>query len=399
MDATDALEHEWPYLLSLLPEESVLESTARARGAIRRRRAVGDASTLLRLALVYGFCGSSLRQTAAWAEAADVATLSDVALLKRFRNAAPWLGHLLGLKLMERIAPGAMASPSLRLIDATTVTAPGSKGTDWRIHLDFDLASSTISEIQLTPGQGGETFLRHEFEPGELVIADRGYSLRPGLVHVVEAGADFIVRLNWFSVPLQKRGGGAWNLLEEARRLPEAEPGVFELEITPDPKEASHPVAVRLVALRKSEAAAEEARHKVLKDAKKRGRKLQPHTLELAGYVLVLTSTPAEAFSPGEILELYRYRWQIEMIFKRLKSLIALDTLPAKDPQLARTFLYSKLLAALLVEDLTSRYLAFSPWGYRLHRATPVHLAHPANSPPEHDLRDPRNPAPLRLDS
>lgn len=399
MDTTDWLEHDWPYLLSLLPEEEILESTARARGSIRRQRAVKKASTLLRLALVYGFCGCSLRQTAAWAETAEVASLSDVALLKRLRNAAPWLGHLLGLKLMERLTPETTASPSVRLIDATTVTAPGSKGTDWRIHLDFDLARTTISEIQLTSGDGGETFLRHEFEPGELVIADRGYSLRPGLVHVVEAGADFIVRLNWSSVPLQQRGGEPWDLLDELRRLPEAEPGVFDLEITPDPKEATQPVQVRLVALRKSEAAAEEARHKVLKDASKRGRKLQAQTLELAGYVLVLTSTPAEAFSPEQILELYRYRWQIEMTFKRLKSLLALDTLPAKDPRLARTFLYSKLLGALLVEDLTSRYLAFSPWGYRLHRAPAVHLAYPANPPPEHDLRDPRNPAPLRMDS
>ena len=116
--------------------------------------------------------------------------------------------------------------------------------------------------------------------------------------------------------------------------------------------------------------------------------------LELAGYVLVLTSTQAGAFSPHEILELYRCRWQIEMTFKRLKSLIALDTLPAKDPQLARTFLYSKLSAALLVEDLMWKYLAFSPWGYRLHHPPALHLAHSASAPPEHDLRDPRTPRP-----
>lgn len=399
MDTTEALEHDWPYLLSFLPSEEVLEATAKARGAIRRRRAVGSASTLLRLALVYGFCGSSLRQTAAWAEAADVASLSDVALMKRLRNAAPWLGHLLGLKLMERLAPEGTPCPSVRLIDATTVNAPGSRGTDWRLHLDFDLATSTISEVQLTTADGGETFLRYAFEPGELVIADRGYSLRPGLAHVVEAGANFIVRLNWSSVPLQKRGGDSWNLLEALRSLPEAEPGVFELEIKPDPREASEPIPVRLVALRKSEAAAEETRRKVLKDASKRRRKLQPQTLELAGYVLVLTSTPAEAFSPHEILELYRCRWQVEMTFKRLKSLIDLDTLPAKDPQLARTFLFSKLLAALLVEDLMLKYLAFSPWGYRLHHPPALHLAHSASAPPEHGLRDPWNPPTFRVDS
>ena len=90
MEARESLEHQWPYLLSFLPPEDVLEETARSFGAIQRLRAVDKASTLLRLALVYGFCGFSLRQTAAWAEAAEIATLSDVALLKRFRKAAAW---------------------------------------------------------------------------------------------------------------------------------------------------------------------------------------------------------------------------------------------------------------------------------------------------------------------
>jgi hypothetical protein len=398
METIQALEHDWPYLLSFLPGEEVLEATAKARGAIQRRRAVDSASTLLRLALVYGFCGSSLRQTAAWAEAADVASLSDVALMKRLRNAAPWLGHLLGLKLVERLAPEGTPCPSVRLIDATTVSAPGSRGTDWRVHLDFDLASSTISEVQVTTVEGGETFQRYAFEPGELVIADRGYSLRPGLAHVVESGADFIVRLNRSSAPLQARGGGSWDLLAALRRLPDAEPGVFELELKPDPKETPHTIPVRLVALRKPETAAEESRRKILQNATKKGRKLKPQTLELAGYVLVLTSTPAERFSPQEILELYRCRWQIEMIFKRLKSLIALDTLPAKDADLARTFLFAKLLAALLVEDLTSEYLAFSPWGFRLHPSPSLHLANPASAPPEHGVRGSRVASSLRVD-
>jgi hypothetical protein len=319
--------------------------------------------------------------------------------MKRLRNAAPWLGHLLGLKLVERLAPEGTPCPSVRLIDATTVNAPASRGTDWRVHLDFDLATSTISEVQLTTVEGGETFLRYSFEPGELVIADRGYSLRPGLAHVVESGADFIVRLNWSSVPLQARGGDAWDVLHAVRSLPDAEPGVFELEIKPDPTGAPDTIPVRLVALRKTQAAAEESRRKVLQNASKKGRKLKPQTLELADYVLVLTSTSAETFSPQQILELYRCRWQIEMIFKRLKGLIALDTLPAKDSELARTFLFAKLLAALLVEDLTSKYLAFSPWGFRLHRSPALHLAHSSSASPEHGLRDPRNSSPLDLDT
>jgi hypothetical protein len=384
MRAQESLERQWPYLLSFLPSEEVLEATAKSYGAIQRLRAVDRASTLLRLALVYGFCGFSLRQTAAWAEATEVASLSDVALLKRFRKAPDWLGHLLAVKLTERVTPIPAKARRLRLIDATTVCAPGSKGTDWRVHLDFDPGALAISEIQLTQVEGGESFFRYEFDPGELVVADRGYAHRPGLHHVLEAGAQFIVRWNWSNVPLQQPGGKQFHLLETLRALPEAQAKAFELEIQPDAREHLAAVPVRLVAVRKSEEAAEESRKKAMQEAVRKGRKIQPETLELASYVLVLTSTTADDFSPEEILDTYRFRWQIELVFKRLKSLLHLDELPAKDPELARTFLYSKLLAALLLEDLTRNYLALSPWGFRLRSPTlALALAHPEGFAPE----------------
>ena len=378
----ESLEHEWPYLLSFLPDEQVLEDTARSWGAIQRRRAVGRASTLLRLALVYGFCGYSLRQTAAWAEAAEVASLSDVALLNRLRKTPDWLGHLLALKLAERVTHVPENQTRVRLIDATTVSAPASKGTDWRIHLDFDLGALAISEIQLTARDGGESLFRYEFEPGELVVADRGYAHRPGLAHVLDSGAHFLVRLNPLTVPLQKPGGAPFDLVAALRGLPEAEPEGFDLEIRPHLKEKIPAIPVRLVALRKSEEAAEAARQKVLKEAARKGRGLRPQTLELASYVLVVTSTKEAELPASEALEIYRFRWQIELVFKRIKGLLKLETLPAKDPNLARAFLFSKLLAAILLEDLTNDYLSISPWGYRLRPSPSAFaLAHPAGSP------------------
>lgn len=388
MEAHESLEHEWPYLLSFLPPEEILEATARSFGAVERLRGISQASTLLRLALVYGFCGFSLRQTAAWAEAAEVASLSDVALLKRFRKTPEWLGHLLAVKLAERVTPLPAKTTRLRLIDATTISAPGSLRTDWRLHLDFDPGALAISEIQLTQVQGGESFFRYEFDPGELVVADRGYAHRPGLVHVLEAGAQFVVRLNWSSVPLQSPGGGEFRLLDALRTLPEAQAIAFELEIQPDSRQSSPPAPVRLIAVRKSEQAAEEARKKTLRDGLRKGRQLQPETLELAGYVLILTSTTAQDFSAEEILEIYRFRWQIEIVFKRLKSLLQLGELPAKDPGLARTFLLAKLLAALLLEELTQDYLAFSPWGFRLRvQPSAFALAHSESPAPQYALR------------
>ena len=66
------------------------------------------------------------------------------------------------------------------------------------------------------------------------------------------------------------------------------------------------------------------------------------------------------------MLELYRLRWQVELAFKRLKSLLGFGTVPAKDPDLARTYIFAKLLIAVLVEDLTQEALrATPPWGGR----------------------------------
>lgn len=61
---------------------------------------------------------------------------------------------------------------------------------------------------------------------------------------------------------------------------------------------------------------------------------------------------------------MYRARWQIELVFKRLKSLAGLGHLKKHDPQAARAWLQGKLLVALLIDALRMASEAFSPWGY-----------------------------------
>src|SRR5262245_65073789 len=86
----------WPEVQPHLPADFDLEQTARARGAFTRARQVKDAVALLRLALAYGACGMSLRETCAWAAAAGLANLSDPSLIERLEKAAAWLGDIVG---------------------------------------------------------------------------------------------------------------------------------------------------------------------------------------------------------------------------------------------------------------------------------------------------------------
>lgn len=367
MSGRELLENQWPYLLSFLPPGLDLERTARETGALARRRNVSDASVLLRLALAYGFCGLSLRQVAAWAQAQQIASLSNVALLKRLRASHTWLGMILGAKLAESAPPPPdnCRQLRLRLVDATTISAPGSEGTDWRLHVGFDLRRLAIDHIELTDASGGETLTRFTFGPGELVIGDRGYAHRRGIASVMATGAYFLVRLNWQNVPLQHADGSPFDLLAALRSLPDATALEFAVQTAPSPRDALPVVPGRLIALRKSEAAAAAARRKVLRERSRQGRSVDPRSLEAAGYVFVLTSLPSDMLDATAVLQLYRFRWQIELAFKRLKSLVHLDALPAGDPGLARTFIYAKLIAALMLDDFTDRFLAISPWGYR----------------------------------
>ena len=122
----------------------------------------------------------------------------------------------------------------------------------------------------------------------------------------------------------------------------------------------------RVCALRKTEEAIRLAQANILREASRKGRVVQPATLELAQYVIRFTTVPEGDWSASAVLEWYRTRWQVELVFKRFKQLAQLGYLPKYDDESAKAWLYGKLLAALLVEKLIHHASALSPWGYHL---------------------------------
>jgi hypothetical protein len=352
----------------------------------------------LRLLLFYGLCNQSLRATASWAQAQGIARLSDVALLKRLRQAAPWIGQLLTAKLAERIE-GLEAQPlgyRLRIVDATTASTPGSKGTDYRIHLGFDLRSLQIDRIEVTGAAGGESYTRLQMKPGDLILADRGYSHRRGLAAVHQAGADFLVRINWQNLPLQDAEQKRLDLMELLEQAQGSEVVEFEVATVEDKVRGLLSVPARLVVSRKPEEAAKAERQRILRAASRKGRQADPRTLKAAAFFFVLTSVPRQRLTAQQALELYRLRWQIEMTFKRMKGLLDLGDLPMKDPQLAYSYLAAKLLAALMLEDLTKDFLAFSPSSSGGRGKAGVPVENPAGPAGRDDFRDQGPTQPLR---
>ncbi len=101
---------------------------------------------------------------------------------------------------------------------------------------------------------------------------------------------------------------------------------------------------------------AAQARRRVRANAKKRGRTAQAKTLRMAGWVLVFTTVAPEILPTPVIAQLYRVRWQVELAIKRLKSLLDVDQLRAREGSaLAPLYLHSKLLYAWIVERRARR--------------------------------------------
>jgi hypothetical protein len=355
-------QNEWQQILALLPEER--ETAAREHQALLRKRQIQDADTLLRLAFVYAWGDLSLRSTVAWAQQAGVATLSDVALLERLQKAHTFLGWLLAQTLAAQLpkAHWPAFSYRVRLVDATAIAKPGSQGTDWRVHLGMNLTTQTCDFIEVTDVKGGESFTRFPAEAGDLLVADRGYANRTGIASVVEKLAQVLVRFAPANLPLQQRDGTPFDLLDHLRTLQPGQTGSWEVQTAPDPRHDLSAMSGRVVALRLGPKEAEAARRRLHQTARRKGRMVQAVTLEYAEYVLLFTTLPPDALTAEHALSLYRFRWQIECGFKRLKSLLDLDGLQAQEARLCQSYLYAKLIGALLLERLANSWASFPPW-------------------------------------
>ena len=359
----DSLPEEWSILRDWLPGD--LEESARRAGFLRRSSARINAETWLRLILMHVAGGLSLEQTMLRAGELGWAKLSAVALFKRLRTAQGWLAELCSELLgRQRELLGTHAPwPSgwaVRLIDATDVQEPGSTGTAWRVHYSLRMPQMVCDHFEITDGKGGEKLGRFEFTKGELAVADRGYSNRSGVAHVLDAGAEILVRWNPASFPLENSRGGAFDALQWLGRLPARAAGECKVWF----RHGGKRYQMRLCALRKSRLATEAARRKAREKARDQGRVIGEETLEYAAYVMVLTSLAADKLPAQAALGLYRGRWQVELAFKRLKSLLDAGHVPKESDASARAWMQAKILSALLIERTLWEGEFLSPWGY-----------------------------------
>ena len=351
---------DWDVVTAMLPAH--WQAKAVELGAVRRLRGFDSVETLLRVLLIHLADGCSLRETAVRARAGELADVSDVALLKRLRGCGPWfqwMAQELAAGMSLPVAPNALlGGRRVRLIDGSSVCEPGATGSTWRLHYALNLHTLSCDEVHVTEADEGESLTRFAVHPGDVIMADRGFANRRGLRHVVQHKADVVLRTSLSNLPLQDRRGRALALLPLLRTLSIGQAADWPAWALDD----KGVIAVRVCAYKKTVAQTLTAQEAIQREATKKRREVRPETLEAAAYVIVLTTLMQP--SAPEIMEFYRRRWQIELSFKRLKSLLQLGHLKKTDKEGAKAWLQGKLLVACLIESLILTAERFSPWGY-----------------------------------
>lgn len=353
----EVVEQDWELVKRQLP--AGWEAAAREAGAIRLERGpLADPELLLRVILGRAASDKPHRDVAEHAKQSGLVDVSNVALHKREKNCGDWLQWIADAMLADTMSELPEEALRLRLIDATCASKPGSKGTDFRLHVCVDLPERRFTQTELTDKRGGESFERFRASPGEVLVGDRAYATAKGIGHVTLEGAYCLVRANASSLPLFGADGSRIDPLALSRSLAPGEMMEVPADVRP---RGQDPVFGRLCLMALPETEALEAQRRTARQRNRKGRRPGTRALESAKYVFIFTTVPRHLMSTAQVFAVYRLRWQVELAFKTLKTVLHYARLPNRRADTGRTWLLAKLVCALVLERIAAASAAIPP--------------------------------------
>lgn len=294
-----------------------------------RAREFSNLISVLWALLVWVAGDLSLKDTAAVVSAAGI-KVSKSSLEERFQRATKWLQLLLSMTLCGDACYPKGGELRVVVADSTSLSAPGAKGTDFRVHALFDSATGSLIGVEITDASVGESAAHHRLGAESLSMDDRGYCNAKNFHTHAARGSRFLTRCNPPAIRLCDRNGKILRVSQLEHLVRADAPMDMPVRIPARVKEAKGPdwhehrkvrfVDARLIGVRTPK-----------------------------GVLWLLTDMPAETLPAKAAGELYRRRWQIELLFKRLKSLAGLDRLKSRGPT-AIAWICGKLLLAALAQ-------------------------------------------------
>lgn len=209
--------------------------------------------------------------------------------------------------------------------------------------------SLNCQQYKITDEKTGETLKNFEIRKKDLIIADHAYATITGMEYCLENGGDFILRIR----------NKAFNLYNAEREqvflkdwLKTLDGGASCAMFYYRDSQKNYK-NVRICALPKTEEEIKKEEKRLKKKEGKKQIKISDDTKFSHRYTFVATSLP-KTFTAEDILAIYRLRWQVEMVFKRYKSILGAGSVPVKTKEAAEAWINGKMMLALLIEKLIS---------------------------------------------
>ncbi|MBR3569572.1 MAG: hypothetical protein IKN96_02060 [Oscillibacter sp.] len=157
------------------------------------------------------------------------------------------------------------------------------------------------------------------------------------------------MRIKRTSFTLYDGQGNVVSLYEEMSARPEGEIDGFI-------RRGKREIPVRVCYKRKSDEERERTRKRLKRKESDKQISIRPETKLFNEHIVLVTSL-SQGISYRDILESYRFRRQVEIYFKRLKSILDFGELPKKVATSVLSWLNGKLTVALLMEKFLSKEL------------------------------------------
>lgn len=343
-------------LFEIMPEG--YEKACWETKAMSRKVGLQNEKDLLTLCLFYAY-DHSLIEVQSYAKVSGIYEISDVGFMKRFSRCGDWfkwiIENLSPSEIVHYPKPEMLEKYRVLAVDASDITTGGKANQKWHLHYAVNLFTLSCAMFKLTPETTGESLKNFEVKSGDLVLGDRAYATLSGIEYCKNNEADFVLRVKNKAFKMYNDVGDIITF-EDILKDVDNTCKDTTVYIKMSNKEM---VPVRVCAVKKNEEALKQTEKNLRRKESKRQFKISDSTKYVNQFFFVVTSLD-ERFSAEQILDLYRLRWQVEIVFKRFKSIVKLGSMPTKTAASSEAWLNCKMLIVLLIEKLLSNS-DFSP--------------------------------------
>ena len=347
-------------ILKLMPEG--WKEAAKTQKALVRARNIKSPEELLRLNFLYQTHGGSYGLTSALTQISEDQTgLNKTAVENRIVRSASWLQWIcknLGQQEEFVVSPPEwLVGYNVNLVDASDYACNGSRGSDFRFHYMVNLFTMNATEMHFTKATEGERLTRYtKIKENDIIVGDRGYCSIKGIKHVLEYKADYIMRVCSNNFNFYDENGVKFDLTAELKK--DYTPG-RRIDIKLFIKDRKEYIPLHICAVAKSERDVKKSERQMKRSS--RSKKTLSELRKVWSHFVVVATSVDENVSAEQILEIYRMRWQIELVFKRFKSIFEGREFTARKEESVKAWFYGKLLIAMICEIFAKRG-RFSPY-------------------------------------